>query len=171
MLHLRDHADPAAAFRYERQYGVLAEGPLEGWQDQPQGAPNLRGGVRAVVGRSTAGSRAVRQWITVSAVVGRHSKISPAPGKLPALDVPVGPPLGFGNGDHYEQREIVLTSGSIIALFTDGLLETRALGLDAALARLADCGRRPPARTWTCSPTACWRSSVSQDARRRPWEQ
>ncbi|MCI3273383.1 ATP-binding SpoIIE family protein phosphatase [Streptomyces cylindrosporus] len=64
--------------------------------------------------------------------------ISPAPGKLTALDVPVGPPLGLGNGHHYEQREIVLTSGSIIALFTDGLLETRALGLDAALARLAD---------------------------------
>ncbi|MGY6026987.1 ATP-binding SpoIIE family protein phosphatase [Streptomyces spinosirectus] len=64
--------------------------------------------------------------------------ISPALGRITAPDVPVGPPLGLGNGHHHEQREIVLTSGSIIALFTDGLLETRDLGLEAALARLAD---------------------------------
>jgi hypothetical protein len=35
VLHLRDHADLAAMGRYERQYGVLAEGSLDGWQDQP----------------------------------------------------------------------------------------------------------------------------------------
>ncbi|WP_432197655.1 hypothetical protein [Streptomyces sp. bgisy027] len=38
VLHLRDHADLAAMGRYERQYGVLAEGSLEGWQEQPQAA-------------------------------------------------------------------------------------------------------------------------------------
>ncbi|GAA3007175.1 hypothetical protein GCM10020229_18670 [Kitasatospora albolonga] len=38
VMHLRDHADLAAMGRYERQYGVLAEGPTEGWQDQPQAA-------------------------------------------------------------------------------------------------------------------------------------
>ncbi|WNM32650.1 hypothetical protein RKE30_20685 [Streptomyces sp. Li-HN-5-11] len=38
VLHLRDHADLAAMGRYERQYGVLAEGPVEGWQDQPEAA-------------------------------------------------------------------------------------------------------------------------------------
>ncbi|HEY1155598.1 MAG TPA: hypothetical protein VGE95_04815 [Arthrobacter sp.] len=32
VLHLRDHADLAAMFRYERRYGVLAEGSMEGWQ-------------------------------------------------------------------------------------------------------------------------------------------
>lgn len=36
VLHLRDHADLAAMGRYERQYGVLAEGLLDGWQDQPE---------------------------------------------------------------------------------------------------------------------------------------
>ncbi|MFF9128384.1 hypothetical protein ACF09J_34955 [Streptomyces sp. NPDC014889] len=36
--HLRGHADLAAMGRYERQYGVLAEGSLEGRQDQPQAA-------------------------------------------------------------------------------------------------------------------------------------
>ncbi|MFD9880994.1 hypothetical protein ACFWZT_05980 [Streptomyces alboflavus] len=38
VLHLRDHAGPAAMGRYERQYGILAEGPLDGWQDQPRAA-------------------------------------------------------------------------------------------------------------------------------------
>jgi hypothetical protein len=38
VLHLRDHADLAAMGRYERQYGVLAEGSLDGWQEQPQAA-------------------------------------------------------------------------------------------------------------------------------------
>ncbi|WP_370102502.1 hypothetical protein [Streptacidiphilus sp. MAP12-20] len=38
VLHLRDHADLAAMSRYERQFGVLAEGRMEGWQDQPEAA-------------------------------------------------------------------------------------------------------------------------------------
>ncbi|MGW7513090.1 hypothetical protein ACWGJ0_35975 [Streptomyces massasporeus] len=38
VLHLRDHANLPAMDRYERQYGVLAEGPLDGWQNQPQAA-------------------------------------------------------------------------------------------------------------------------------------
>lgn len=38
VLHLRDHADLAAMSRYERQFGVLAEGPVDGWQDQPVAA-------------------------------------------------------------------------------------------------------------------------------------
>ncbi|MGW0738041.1 ATP-binding SpoIIE family protein phosphatase [Streptomyces sp. NPDC002851] len=63
--------------------------------------------------------------------------VSPAPGKLTALDVPIGPPLGLGTGHHYEQREIILEPGSVTALFTDGLLDTRVLGPDDALAGLA----------------------------------
>jgi hypothetical protein len=38
VLHLRDHADLAAMFRYERRHGVLAEGPMEGWQDRSRAA-------------------------------------------------------------------------------------------------------------------------------------
>ncbi|MGW2793888.1 hypothetical protein ACWC9H_28695 [Streptomyces sp. NPDC001251] len=38
VLHLRVHADLAAMGRYERQYGVLAEAALDGWQDQPRAA-------------------------------------------------------------------------------------------------------------------------------------
>lgn len=38
VLHLRDWADLAAMGRYERQYGVLAEGPVDGREDQPEAA-------------------------------------------------------------------------------------------------------------------------------------
>ncbi len=38
VLHLRDQGDLAAMVRYERQYGVLAEGSTDGWQDQSQAA-------------------------------------------------------------------------------------------------------------------------------------
>ncbi|KLI97972.1 hypothetical protein [Streptomyces sp. KE1] len=40
VLHLRDHADLAAMTRYEQRYGILADAPLDGWQDQP-GATEL----------------------------------------------------------------------------------------------------------------------------------
>lgn len=38
VLHLRDHAGPAATGRYEQRYGVLADAVLEGWRDQPRAA-------------------------------------------------------------------------------------------------------------------------------------
>ncbi len=38
VMHLRDHADLASMGRYERQYGVLCEGSMDGWQDQPRAA-------------------------------------------------------------------------------------------------------------------------------------
>ncbi|MFF3639067.1 hypothetical protein [Streptomyces sp. NPDC002250] len=38
VLSLRDRDDLAAMSRYERQFGVLAEGPVDGWQDQPHAA-------------------------------------------------------------------------------------------------------------------------------------
>jgi hypothetical protein len=38
VVHLRDHADLAAMGRYERRYGVLAEGSLDGWETQPGAA-------------------------------------------------------------------------------------------------------------------------------------
>ena len=80
------------------------------------------------------------------ATAGHHLPlVSPAPGELASLDVPVGPPLGLGNGHHHEQREITLQPGSVTALFTDGLLDTRGLGPEDALSRLAaelsDSGR------------------------------
>ncbi|HZG04675.1 MAG TPA: hypothetical protein VE546_14075 [Streptomyces sp.] len=38
VVHVRDRAGLAAMGRCERQYGVLAEGPVDGRQDQPRAA-------------------------------------------------------------------------------------------------------------------------------------
>ncbi|MDW4911195.1 SpoIIE family protein phosphatase, partial [Streptomyces sp. ADMS] len=48
------------------------------------------------------------------------------------LDVPAGPPLGLG-GLPFESFEIELPEGSILALYTDGLLEARDHDIDEAL--------------------------------------
>ncbi|MEU0678024.1 SpoIIE family protein phosphatase [Streptomyces sp. NPDC006172] len=51
------------------------------------------------------------------------------------LDVPAGPPLGLG-GLPFEMSEIELPEGSILALYTDGLLEGRDHDIDEALDRM-----------------------------------
>ncbi|MEV7806954.1 SpoIIE family protein phosphatase [Microbispora sp. NPDC088329] len=48
---------------------------------------------------------------------------------------PVGPPLGVG-GLPFETTELCLTEGTIIALFTDGLIEARYRDIDRGLAEL-----------------------------------
>jgi anti-sigma regulatory factor (Ser/Thr protein kinase) len=54
--------------------------------------------------------------------------------------LPVGPPLGVGGGDAaYEERQYTIPPGSLLALYTDGLLG-HALGEDADAA-IAELGR------------------------------
>ncbi|MFE3492974.1 SpoIIE family protein phosphatase [Streptomyces sp. NPDC059169] len=48
------------------------------------------------------------------------------------LDVPPGPPLGLG-GLPFETAETELPEGSLLALYTDGLLQTRERDIDEAL--------------------------------------
>ena len=61
-------------------------------------------------------------------------------GAVEFLDVPAGPPLGLG-GLPFEATEIELPEGSLLALYTDGLIEARGrdidVGLDALRAVLA----------------------------------
>ncbi|WP_338895065.1 SpoIIE family protein phosphatase [Streptomyces sp. TG1A-60] len=61
-------------------------------------------------------------------------------GTVEFLDVPAGPPLGLG-GLPFEAAEIELPEGSVLALYTDGLVEVRGRdideGLDALRATLA----------------------------------
>ncbi|MGN5635256.1 hypothetical protein [Streptomyces sp. AC154] len=42
VVHLRDYVDLAAMGRHGRQYGVLAGGSMDGWQDQPTHRRSLR---------------------------------------------------------------------------------------------------------------------------------
>jgi len=48
------------------------------------------------------------------------------------LEVPAGPPLGLG-GVPFESVEMTLPPGSLLALYTDGLVESRQRDLDAGL--------------------------------------
>ena len=61
-------------------------------------------------------------------------------GTVSFLDLPAGPPLGLG-GLPFESAEIELPAGSILALYTDGLIESRdrdiGLGSDRLLRVLA----------------------------------
>jgi PAS domain S-box-containing protein len=51
------------------------------------------------------------------------------------LDLPAGPPLGVG-GLPFESTEVELPEGSILAFYTDGLVESRDHDIDVGLERL-----------------------------------
>jgi anti-sigma regulatory factor (Ser/Thr protein kinase) len=51
------------------------------------------------------------------------------------LDLPAGPPLGLG-GLPFESSEVELPAGSVLALYTDGLIESRYYDIDLGLERL-----------------------------------
>jgi serine phosphatase RsbU (regulator of sigma subunit)/anti-sigma regulatory factor (Ser/Thr protein kinase) len=51
------------------------------------------------------------------------------------LDLPAGPPLGVG-GVPFEETEIELAEGSLLVLYTDGLVESRQRDLDTGLSAL-----------------------------------
>lgn len=56
-----------------------------------------------------------------------------SPGGIPEfLDIPPGPPLGVG-GLPFEETEIELPEGSLLVLYTDGLIESRERDIDAGL--------------------------------------
>ncbi|MFI2351749.1 SpoIIE family protein phosphatase [Streptomyces sp. NPDC019443] len=58
------------------------------------------------------------------------------------LDVPAGPPLGLG-GLPFETMETELPEGSLLALYTDGLLEPRHHDIDEALDKMFQVLARP----------------------------
>ncbi|GAA5059757.1 SpoIIE family protein phosphatase [Streptomyces similanensis] len=62
----------------------------------------------------------------------------PPDGGAHLIDLPAGPPLGLGGIQPYESATVAVPAGSLLALYTDGLLkEERGYGdTDARLARL-----------------------------------
>ncbi|MFF9065490.1 SpoIIE family protein phosphatase [Streptomyces sp. NPDC014891] len=58
-------------------------------------------------------------------------------GTVRLLDVPPGLPLGVGGVD-YATTEVVLPLGSVLVLYTDGLVESRSSDIDARLTELTD---------------------------------
>jgi PAS domain S-box-containing protein len=58
-------------------------------------------------------------------------------GKFQLLDIPPGPPLGVG-GLPFEAMEVELPEGSLLALFTGGLVQDRDRDIDTGVAKLRD---------------------------------
>ncbi|MCX5563501.1 SpoIIE family protein phosphatase [Streptomyces sp. NBC_00038] len=63
-------------------------------------------------------------------------------GASSVIDLPVGPPLGLGKLP-FEATELTLPDGSLLALFTDGLLETRVHDIDEGLRDLCHALEQP----------------------------
>ncbi|WP_326592677.1 SpoIIE family protein phosphatase [Streptomyces sp. NBC_01294] len=74
--------------------------------------------------------------VTRRCTVARAGHLPPAvvspEGSVYLLDVPAGPPLGLG-GLPFETVEVELPEGSVLALYTDGLLQPREHDIDEAL--------------------------------------
>ncbi|WP_327342903.1 SpoIIE family protein phosphatase [Streptomyces europaeiscabiei] len=71
-------------------------------------------------------------------------------GDVDLLDLPPGPPLGLG-GLPFEAAEVELPEGSLLALYTDGLIEARDHDVGAGLDRLREALARPaPSLEATC---------------------
>lgn len=68
--------------------------------------------------------------------------LSTPDGQVTVLDLPSGPPLGLG-GLPFETYEIEVPEGSLLTLYTDGLLQARNGDIDAAVERLCDCLSHP----------------------------
>ncbi|WP_449350025.1 PP2C family protein-serine/threonine phosphatase [Streptomyces shaanxiensis] len=64
-------------------------------------------------------------------------------GEVRFLDLPAGPPLGVG-GLPFESVEVELAEGSVLALYTDGLVEAADRDIEVGLACCA--GRWPTSR-------------------------
>jgi serine phosphatase RsbU (regulator of sigma subunit) len=57
-------------------------------------------------------------------------------GGVDFLDLPACPPLGVG-GSEFESMEFSLRPGSVLVLYTDGLIESRDTGIDTGMDNLA----------------------------------
>ncbi|MGW0579097.1 SpoIIE family protein phosphatase [Streptomyces sp. NPDC002920] len=107
-------------------------------------APGRAGGAGGVPGES-AGDVGATCLYAVYDPVSRRCTLARAGHPLPAvvspdgtvelLDLPAGPPLGLG-GLPFESFETELPEGSLLALYTDGLIESRDSDLDEGIARL-----------------------------------
>ncbi|MFG2191850.1 SpoIIE family protein phosphatase [Streptomyces sp. NPDC048639] len=63
-------------------------------------------------------------------------------GAVEILQLPAGPPLGFGHLP-FESAEVILPEGSLLALYTNGLLDYRERGIDEGLDSLRRAFEKP----------------------------
>ncbi|MFD8421622.1 SpoIIE family protein phosphatase [Streptomyces sp. NPDC059466] len=58
-------------------------------------------------------------------------------------DLPTGTPLGIGLGAHFESVELELPEGTLLALYTDGMIETREDDIEEGMHRLGAALAQP----------------------------
>ncbi|MGW1795693.1 SpoIIE family protein phosphatase [Streptomyces sp. NPDC001984] len=64
-------------------------------------------------------------------------------GRVTYPDLPTGAPLGIGVRDIFESVELELAEGSVLALYTDGLIETRDHDIEEGMHRLGTALAQP----------------------------
>ncbi|WP_406396093.1 SpoIIE family protein phosphatase [Streptomyces sp. NBC_00887] len=107
--------------------------------EEQWGEPGSPGGSHADVTIGATCLYAVYDPVSRRCVMARAGHLPPAvvdqEGSVSFPDLPAGPPLGLG-GLPFESMEIELPEGSLLALFTDGLVESRDRDIDQGLAIL-----------------------------------
>ncbi|WP_406129146.1 SpoIIE family protein phosphatase [Streptomyces canus] len=103
-------------------------------------------------GAETTGDVGATCLYAVYDPVSRHCTIAlaghPAPvlvtpdGTATLLDLPIGPPLGLG-GLPFESTDIELPEGSLLALYSDGLIESRKRDIDVSMSLLCQALAQP----------------------------
>jgi serine phosphatase RsbU (regulator of sigma subunit)/anti-sigma regulatory factor (Ser/Thr protein kinase) len=110
---------------------LVAQSTEEQW-----GRLGTPGGIYADVTTGATCLYAVYDPVSRRCVMARAGHLPPAlvdpDGRLSFPDLPAGPPLGLG-GLPFESMEIELPVGSLLALFTDGLVEARDRDIDHGL--------------------------------------
>ncbi len=82
-----------------------------------------------------------------AARAGHPAPVMVPPGGAPQeVDLPPGPPLGLG-GLPFECAELDLPEGTVLSLYTDGLIESRERGMDASHALLCEALAASPGPT------------------------
>ncbi|MFE9131145.1 SpoIIE family protein phosphatase [Streptomyces sp. NPDC007148] len=64
-------------------------------------------------------------------------------GRVSYPDLPTGTPLGVGLGEPFDSVELELDEGSVLALYTDGLIETRDHDIEEGMHRLGTALAQP----------------------------
>ncbi|WP_329536182.1 SpoIIE family protein phosphatase [Streptomyces sp. NBC_01450] len=64
-------------------------------------------------------------------------------GRVTFPDLPTGAPLGFVLGAHFEAVELEVPEGSLLAFYTDGLIETRDHDIEVGMQRLGTALAQP----------------------------
>ena len=75
-------------------------------------------------------------YLTVACAGHPPPLIVPVEGEPRFLDLPGAVPLGATRYPHYDEQELELEPGSVLLLYTDGLVERSGEGLDTSLERL-----------------------------------